>query len=490
MKTLLTILFLIPFLGKATNYTWPSTTNNIVINRTNYPTLHAGDTIFIPVRSGGYRSFVMNNINSGTRGWDIVIWWVPGAYITPNTSSPIGVNNIDSVYGVKVYGMVMNDNIDLAFGSYSNGHYSQYVWFDSCTYRGMNGFFYPSPVTLTTPNFTGDTTNCFYMFRWSRCSFDSLVGGNSGGTAIYFGGINKNQTWIHVEIDHCHFGDYSSLSNPSSYIQARNTYGLYIHDDSLWNLGNNLSASGHAAQIFLETCYYEIYNCYFAPNSLGNCIRSFGAADIPSMFNTFSQWSVGYNGRSRVYNCIDRDTRKYPFYETRTTPSDTTTLSPYIRVRTSAEVWYISTIRLAALNYSASVVDCYELDTLFLKGSYECGPSDTVWGACTSTTCVKLITTPNGAVAKWDTAGNRFINFASQIGLADSTTTLYPLYGAGQLYNFGPSPPAYITKDYYGNPRSRSGQSPGVDIGAVQALSPATNSPWIHHSRKFKTRQS
>ena len=495
MKTLLTILFsyfilVLPLAGLCTNYTWSSGTTNILINRTNYPTLHAGDTVFIPARSGGYRSFTMANINSGTRGWDICIYWQNGAFITP-TVSVIQANSMDSVYGVKVYGFTMNDHIDAAFTSYSSGHYSQYVWFDSCTFRGMNGFFPSTNPTLTTPNFTGDTTNCFYMIRWSRCSWDSLVGGNSGNTALNIGNIAKNNTWIHTEIDHCNFGDYSSSSNPAGYIHAMNCFGLYIHHDSLWNLGKNVpSPVGHAAQIFLQTCYYEIYDCYFGPNNFGNCIRSFGSDDIPSMFNTFAQWSVGYNGRSRVYNCIDVDSRKYPFYETRQTPTDTTTLSPYPRVRTSAEVWFITAVRLNAgvccNGYSTSIVDCYENDSLFLKGSFECGPSDTTFGACTSTTCVKLITTPNGAVTKWDTANTRFVSSALGVGLSDSTLTFRPVYGSGLLYNQGPTPPSYITTDYYGNSRTLNGVS---DIGAVEVLAPTVNNYWIHHRRKFKSKQ-
>jgi len=459
-----------------TNYTWNSTTTNILINAANYPTLTAGDTVFIPTRSGGagYRSYTLNGVSSGAPNQYIVIDWLPGTYITTNTSSPIFANSINNIYGVKTVHMTMNDNIDVAFSSYSSGSYSQYVWFDSCTYIGMNGFFPSTNPTLTTPNFTGDTVNCFYMWRWSHCTWDSLVGGNSGNTALNIGNIAKNNTWIHTEVDHCLFGDYSSSSSPAGYIHALNVFGLYIHDDSLWNLGKNVpSPVGHAAQIFLQTCYYEIYNCYFGPNNFGNCVRSFGSDDIPSMFNTFSQWSVGYNGRSRIYNCIDADSRKYPFYETRQTPTDTTALSPYPRVRTSAEVWYISAVRLNAgiccNGYSASIVDCYENDSLFLKGSFECGASDTVWGACTSTTCVKLITTPNGAVTKWDTATTRFVSSAFGVGLLDSTLTYHPNTGSGLLYNQSIAPPSYISTDYYGSPRRDTNRSPGVDIGAVQA---------------------
>lgn len=496
MKYILSILLFLPFYGMSTTYTWPSTSTNILINRANYPTLSAltNDTIYIMPRAAGatYRSFSLANINSGSPGRYIVIYWQAGAAITPNTSSPIFANSIDSVYGCKIVGFTMSTNIDVAMSSYSSGHYSQYVWWDSCRFVSMNGFF-PSggAPTLTTPNFTGDTTNCFYMWRWSRCTFDSLVGGNSGNTAIKIGAIAKNNTWVHVEMDHCKFGDYSSSTAPAAYIAAWNTYGLYIHDDSLWNLGKSVvTPVGHTQSIWVEQCYYEIWNCYFGPLNFGNCIRSFGQADIPSMFATFSQWSTGYNGRSRIYNCIDVDSRKYPFYETRTTPSDTTTLSPYIRQRTSAEVWFISAIRLDTWTfpndaYAASVIDCYELDSLFLKGSYLCGPSDTTWNACSVKGCVRLITTPNGAVAKWDTANTRFVSSSLGIGLLDSTATFHPNYGSGLLYAQGPtSYPAYAANDYYGTARPAT-----PDIGAVQSIAPASGVSSWSHKRKYKSKQ-
>src|SRR5882757_3080598 len=314
-----------------TNYTWSVANGNILLNTSNYPTVTANDTIFIPAKSGGYRSFSMAGINSGTAGQYIVVYWQTGAFITP-TVSTIQANSINNIFGVKVVGFTMNDHIDPAFTSYSSGQFSKYVWFDSCTFIGMNGFFPSAPLTLSTPDFTGDTTNCFYMWHWSRCIFDSLVGGNSGNSAIRIGGIAKNQTWIHAEIDHCWFGDYSSLLNPASYIAAFNTYGLYIHDDSLWNLGKNVASPvGHTQSILTQMCYFEIYNCYFGPNNFGNCIRNLGTGDIPAMFVIFAQWSIGYNGRSRIYNCIDAYSRKYPFLETRTDPGDTATLSPWVR---------------------------------------------------------------------------------------------------------------------------------------------------------------
>lgn len=460
-----------------TNYTWNSATTNILINASNYPTITAGDTVFITTRSGGagYRSYSLNGINSGAPNQYIVVYWLPNTYITTNTSSPIQANSIDNIYGVKTVHMTMNDNIDVAFTFYSSGNYSKYVWFDSCTYRGMNGFFPSSPQTLTTPNFTGDTTNCFYYWHWSYCSFDSLVGGNSGQTGMWIGNINKKDTWVHVEIDHCYFGDYSASGQPSTYIRASNVYGLYIHHDSLWNLGKNVvSPVGHAAQIFVRSSYYEIYDCYFGPNNFGNCIRSFGQTDIPSMAASFAQWSAGYTGRSRIYNCIDVDSRKYPFFESQPQIGDTTTLSPYVRYRTFPEIWFVSCIRLDTWSpndsYAASVVDNYEPDSLFLKGSYLCGPSDTVWAACGAKACIRLITLQTASTAVWDTARTRFVSSSLGIGMFDSVNTFHPNYGSGLLYGQGPtSYPSWCANDYYGNPR---GATP--DIGAVQSITPPT----------------
>lgn len=479
------IILLFPLPGLCTNYIWPNTNGNILINRTNYPLLTAGDTVFIPVKSGGYRSFTFTNINSGTRSWDICIYWQSGAFITPNTSSPIFANSFDSVYGVKVYGMVMSDNIDVAFTSYSNGHYSQYVQFDSCIFRGMNGMFPSSPQTLTTPNFTGDTSNCFYMIRFSRCSWDSLVGGNSGNSALRIGGINKNQTWIHVEIDHCQFGDYSSLLNPGSYIAAFNTYGLYIHHDSLWNLGKSVASPvGHTQSILTQLCYFEIYNCWFGPLNFGNCIRNLGAGDIPSMAAIFSQWSVGYNGRSRVYNCVDSGSRKYPFMETRTDPGDTAALSPYIRMRTNPEVWFITGkylgIGICCSPYVNSIVDCYSNDTLFVKGSYAVGPIDTIWNICnagaTHEGCNLFVHAGNGAITTYDSAFNCFTEFSKNTGI--DSTTLRPVPG-GFIYNRVTSYPSYITTDYYDV--ARNGPQPSGAIKSLPtAIGPITRGQRIH----------
>jgi hypothetical protein len=437
-----------------TNYTWSTANGNILINRTNYPTLTANDTVFIPAKTNGWRSFTPKNLNSGAPNQYICIYWQTGAYIAP-TVSTIGANSLDSLYGVKIYGFTMNDHIDPAFVSFSNGHFSKYVWFDSCIFRGMNGFFPSIPLTLTTPNFTGDTSNCFYMWRFSRCNWDSLVGANSGNCALRFGGIALNNFWLHVEIDNCSYGDYSSKNNPASYIQAYNTYGLYIHDDIFYNLGVVDQTVGHTQCIWTEMCYFEIYNCWFGSNNLGDCIRNMGGADIPSMAGLFATWSVAYNGRSRVYNCVDVNSRKYPFLETRTDPGDTATLSPYVRMRTNPEVWFISGKSLficlpGNLPYVNSIIDCYSTDTAFVKGSYATGPIDTVWNVCgagsTHEGCNLFIHQGSNPIAVYDTAFNSFTEFAKNTGI--DSNTLQPIAG-GFITRRVTSWPSYITDDYY-----------------------------------------
>jgi hypothetical protein len=470
-KKLLIILFLFPLSALATNYTWDNTNGNILMDNSLACSLRGGDTVFIPPKSGGYRSFTISGLGTPNEGSYIVIYWQPGAYITP-TLSPIFANSMDKCYWVHVYGWVMNDNIDVAFTSYAKTGYSQHIWFDHCTFIGMNGFFPSSPQNFSLPEFTGDTINCFYWFRWSNCTFDSLVGENSGNTALWFGAIGKNQTWVHVEIDHDKFGDYSSLANPACYIHAMNVYGLYIHDDSLWNLGKSVpNPNGHAAMLFFVEVYFEIYRCYFGPANFANCIRNNGCADIPSMSSMFVKWSKDYTGRSRIYNCIDDNSRKYPFLETRTDPGDINALAPYVRMRTGPEVWNCSArqLNMAANNeyYNSSLIDCYETDSLFLKNSFIVGPTDMAWNHCDGQGCNALITTPAGAVAVWDTASNRFLEYSYLAGFSDSVL-LIPS-SEGQLYNTGLMAPGYISGDYYGRPRNRPCGS--SDIGAVQSLS-------------------
>jgi hypothetical protein len=69
------------------------------------------------------------------------------------------------------------------------------------------------------------------------------------------------------------------------------------------------------------------------------------------------------------------------------------------------------------------------------------------------------------AIGYYDTASNQRVQLWVNSGLQDSTY-YKPLRG-GILSNKGVTPPAYITTDYYGNPRILNGFT---DIGAVELL--------------------
>lgn len=465
-------------------YTWSSSNGNIVIDRTNYPTLKGCDTVYIPVKSGGYRSQTYNNLYCGTvaptQNQLIHVVWKNGAYITPSTSS-LFANTIDSLYGVEIRGCNQNDMIDPFFSNYGMTGYLKYVLFNRDTIRGTNGFFPSSALTFTLPTFTGDSTNCFYKVEWRGCEWDSVIGANSGETALYLGAITsaENQYWIYPTIDSCSFANYSSAANPSCYIYMETCFGAVIRNDSFATLAMNVAHPvGHQESIFTQAAQFYIFHNKFGPNNFGNDIRNIGAGVLKTM-STVPTGLGNTNGRSAVYENITSRKRKYPFLETRTDPSDTPTIGTFYKPRTGPEVWNISAFRMAAgagnSYYSASVVDCYELDSVFLKNSYDCGPlMDTAWNYCGGLGCNAIITAPNGTVAVYDTASLRFDSAFAISGLAD-TVSFYPALN-GKLYNQGITVPSYVNRDLYNTSvpatgRPSFGLNTGVDIGAVQYLS-------------------
>lgn len=463
MRKLIIILSFLPLLASATNYTWNNTNGNINITNATFGTLHGGDTVFIPVKSGGYRSFSFSGIGTVSEGSYIVIYWQAGSFVTPNTSSPRNANIMDNSNWVKVQGWVDNDQIDVAWFQYQNTGYSHHIYFQDCVFMGMNGFFGSFDQSGTLPNYTGgnDTTNCFYYWTWDNCRFDSLVGGNSGNTALWIGAIAKNQTWVHAEIKNCYFGHYSSASAPACYIAAANVWGLYIHHNQFEQLGKNGPVwVGHAAQIFLRAWYGEIHhNKHFGAN-LGNCIRNYGGCGhvYGMTLPTTMGWSVNYDGRSRVYDNIDSGSLKYPYMETDYNTANATTLG-YYQPRTGPEVWFITgkSLFLDATGdaYVPSISDCYENDTVFVKGSLLTGPIDTNWTACGIGThglgCNLFINAGNGPITKWDTAYNSFSQYAYTTGI--DSITLKPFSG-GFVTRRVTSYPSYITTDFYDRPRS------------------------------------
>ena len=508
MKLILTILLAIPFFGFSndiviaegigckhyseyndygvfpkpilvrywTNYTWPSSNGNVLINRTNYPSLLPGDTIFIPAKSGGYRSQAYANIYCGiiapTQQQLIHVIWQSGAYITPSTSS-LQANSIDSVYGLEIRGCNQNDHIDPFFWSYSATGYLKYVLFNRDTIRGTNGFFGSFNPTLSLPAFTGDSTNCFYKVEWRGCMWDSVIGANSGETALQIGTVTsaKNQFWIYPTVDSCTFANYSSSANPASYLHLECCFGMRIFNDSFATLGMNGPVwVGHAAQIYSVACQLFIYNCVFGPGNWGDEWRNIGCGQIKG-WNTVPTGVGNPNGRSAMYMCKIFRKEKYPGIETRTDPTDTGTLSPYYQFRTCPELWNLTGFRFAAgvanSYYNTSLVDAYGLDSVFLKNSTLSGPlEDTTWNFCSGQGCNALITNPNGAITVWDTISNRFDSSFALSGLGD-TANFFPSLN-GKLYNKGVAVPSYIAKSFNGLILPVGGRNgTGIDIGAM-----------------------
>lgn len=180
--------------------------------------------------------------------------------------------------------------------------------------------------------------------------------------------------------------------------------------------------------------------------------------------------------------------QKIPFLETRTDPGDTAALSPYVRMRTNPETWFITGKSLyiclpGNLPYVNSIIDCYSTDTLFCKGCYATGPIDTIWTVCgagsTHEGCNLLLHTGAGPVTTWDTAYNSFQEFAFNTGV--DSITLRPFAG-GFVTNRVTSYPAYITDDYYHYPRS------GPQATGAIAFVPSAANQWIH-KKKFKSKQ-
>jgi len=451
MKYIYIILLFFFIRAEATNYTW-SGGGNVLINRTNYPTLTGGDTVFIPSMSGGYRSQTYKNLYCNhiapTQAQLIHIIWQSGAYITPSTSS-LQANSIDSVYGVEVRGCNQNDMIDPFFWSYGATGYLKYVLFNRDTLRGTNGFFGSYNPTLTLPAFTGDSTNCFYHIEWRGCLWDSVIGANSGETALWLGTVTsaKNQFWVYPTIDSCTFANYSSTANPSNYIHMETCFGAQILNDSFSQLGMATGTYvGHAADIYVQASQFYLIHCIFW-HDFGDGIRNIGAGQIKG-WNTVPAGMGNTNGRSIISLCKTYNKIKYPFCETRTDPGDTSTLSPYYQYRTCPEIWNVTgwhmAIGVGHQDYNSSLVDAYGLDSVFLKNSALVGPlADTnTWTFSTGIYANALITNPNGPITTWDTTENTFDSTAA---LAQFDTVNFRPVLNGGMYNNGITVPTYVS---------------------------------------------
>lgn len=438
-------------------YTWNSSTTNILISDAGaFGDLNCGDTVFIPVRSGGYRSYSIQNVSSGTEGCYIVVYWQPGAYRTPSGSNNLA-DIIDNANGVKTVGMEATGHVDQ--WRHGTTAYSSNIWFDSCDFSGSNGF--GPVVTGALPNFAGDTTNTFRRWKWTNCNFVGAYDNNGGKAAIIMGGSlngtlqTRYNFWFRPEIANCTFGKYYSVSNlPSVYIQAWKIIGGSFHDLTMDSLGMVTNPTGHASLINAYAFQGDVYNIRGKGN-FGNIVRG-KFADYPSLGSEFT-------GRSRIWNWIIYDQRKYPLVEAQAT--DTTGFGGgYVRPRTAPEVWSITYHRagVGAGNsaYHAAIVDTY-LDSVSVKNSVLIEVKDTTWGGAWGP---NIYASSGSTVTYKDTSNNRLIQNWSNTIFSDSTN--YTPASGGILHNTGLTNPVYRASDALG----RSVPIGLPDIGAVERL--------------------
>lgn len=462
-------------MSKAANYTWNTASTNINITNSIFGTpLTGGDSVFIPFKTGGYRSFSITTLNSGAAGSYIHIIWQGGAYITPSSSS-LQANFIDNCIGVHIYKFRMDDHVDAAMRMGNSG-YSSWIFWDSCHFQGMPGFGPVASGSLSA--FAGDTTKMSHHWTWHKCYFDSLYAGTSGGLALAIGGnaagtITTNAYWRDVTVDSCFFGDYSSASpNTSNFIRIFQSFNINICWNKFTNLGVVANPTGHAALIVTIASKYNIYGNIFGLDNFGNEVRDLGPCDLPLA-------GANYVGRCEFYNNLIFDKRKYPVLETRPCDAGTlSTLSPYVRSRTMGFVYnntaYNLAIGVGNGPYETNMVDCYANDTVFVKNCTVIGIRDSTWATAFGPF---MYSAANGAITTIDTASNRLTQLWINSGLSDSVK--YTPIKNGTLYNVGVSAPSFITKDIYNSPRPTfRGFGTGVDIGAAQLYLPGIPFPY------------
>lgn len=460
MRKILTILLFAPLLAAGTNYTWNSATTNIVISDAGaFGNLNAGDTVFIPVRSGGYRSYSITNVNSGTPGSFIIVYWQPGAYITPSASN-LFADILDNAFYVRTIGLKKEGHKD-AFRHGTTAHSHGLEWI-GCDFTNSNGF---GPVfTGALPNFDGTLAKSFYAWKFENCDFDSLLAGGSGGCAIQTGG-NFNafpparyNFWFNLTITNCRFKNFSSsgAGGTSNFLQIWNSYGTTITNNTYENLGVVANPTGHAALINWYSSHGIIANNTAGPNNFGNVVRG-KFADCPTM-------GAAYTGLTKIYNNVTKNQRKYPVFEVQA--NDTTGFGGgYARSRNdSTPLFYNNTAYNLAVGvgnspYIAAMIDDYLQNArVTAKNNVFIMVRDTT---CSPNIWVQGIVAASATGITYDTASNRFS--CSWVGFADST--VFTPSAGGILNNTGVAVPAWLTTDIAGNPRSQ-GSNP--DIGAVE----------------------
>lgn len=433
------------------NYTWDVNRTNIIISDTSsFGNLNCGDTVFIPVRSGGYRSYSLQQVNSGTLGCYIVVYWMPGAYRTPTNSNNFA-DYIDSAYWVKTVGMVADEHVDpwrLGTHGYSHG-----IWFDNCSFNNSSGF---GPInTGALPDFAGDTLKTFAHWTFSNCSFIGTKNGGSGAIAILMGGntlTNRYNFWYKPKIYNCVFKNYPSDGLGSNFIKASKVIGGSFHDLVMDSLGMVAHPTGHASLLNLYAFHGEIYNIKGKGN-FGNIIRG-KFADYPAL-------GAEFTGRSKIWNILIYDQRKYAMLESQQT--DTTGFGGgYVRPRTTPVVWNVTMHRagVGAGNgaYHAAIVDSY-LDSVTIKNSILIQVKDTTWGTVWGP---RIFAQSSMPITFADTSNNKLVQNWSSSYFVDSAN--YIPAEDGYLHNTGTTLPSYITTDINGGIRPYE----TADIGAVE----------------------
>lgn len=462
-------------------YYWDVAKGEVVINRLNYPTLQAGDSIKIPPIPGGYRSRVLANLNAGAvpnpgdPSTYITIYWMPGAYIAP-ANSTIQANSVDSLYGVHEVGLKMNHHPDPLNFRYSMTGYLQYYWMDRDTCIHCGGLWNGPPYLKLHP-YEGhaDTAHMFWHDSISNSYFDSIGSREvSGMNTMWIGTRNtdKNQIWGRFGVSNTYFGFNPSTTVPACFIHMEACFGFTITNCVFQALGSfGPEFVGHAACIYMLDCSGEIKNCRFESN-FGNAVRCRGwggLADFPEL-----------NQLSSIHNCIDSFPLKYPFCETAIGVAGDNVYIPGFIPRASPVVYNITFAHPANgvghQYYNSSTVDVYSGpsggDSIRVYNCLQYGPTDTIATLCNSQGCNAFITFPNGMVKYLDTAGNRWsqtLTFAGS-GLEDSIHFVPklngPLYNQG-IYNIYTAPGVDLNGVAYPvEGRSGFGLNTGRDIGA------------------------